>query len=69
MYQEEWYINLECKKCGRWSTIVVYGKNGQEKNVGCKQCGTSTTINLKENQQVKVADLVITSGRYYCYDS
>lgn len=69
MYEQEWWINLECKKCGRFSGTIVRGKTNGEKVVGCKNCGASTTINLVENQQVKIADLVITSGKHYYYDS
>lgn len=65
----DFYINLRCRKCGRFVGTTKRGSIGQEKLVGCKQCGLSTTITLKEHQQLNIGDLEITTGFYTDWDS
>ncbi len=67
--QQEFYINFKCLKCNRYSSTVVRGALHQAKSVGCKICGQSTTISLRDTQNIKVGDLEITSGIYYYCDS
>ncbi len=64
----DYYINMKCRKCGRFSGTVRTAKEGTEKIVGCKICGNSTSINLKQNQHVVVGDIEVTTGYYIPYD-
>ena len=65
----DWYINLKCKKCGRYVGVVRRAVSGQEKVVGCKQCGISMNITMKDQQHIDAGDLIIDTGYYYNYDS
>jgi transcription elongation factor Elf1 len=56
----EWHINVECLKCKRKNNKMVRVKYGQKTvNVGCKECGLSTEVELKEHT-TKVGNLKVT---------
>lgn len=64
----DWFVNLRCKRCGRFVGTTVRGVAGDTKTVGCKTCRISTDIVLKDNDRVTIGDFEITMG-YYQYDS
>jgi hypothetical protein len=65
----DFYINLQCYKCGRYVGKIVQGSLGQYVVVGCKECKISTNITLKDGGQSRVGELEISTGFYYPYDS
>ncbi len=64
-----YYINLRCKKCARYVGATVQGSLNEEKAVGCRQCGTSTTIKLRDGGSYHIGDFEISTGIYQPYDS
>jgi hypothetical protein len=66
---DEWYVNLGCKRCGRFAGTVIKGKAGDKKTVGCKVCRLHTDITLKEGQVLNLPEMEISSGSYYPYGS
>jgi hypothetical protein len=65
---DEWYVNLRCKRCGRFAGTVIKGKAGDKKTVGCKVCRLHTDITLKDWQFIEIPEMEINFGYYYFYN-
>lgn len=59
-----WYVRLCCSICHRVNGVVIRGYIGEEKMIGCYECGTGTKVALKENTDISVGHLSITLGIY-----
>ena len=59
-----WYIHLKCSICQRSGGVIVEGYDGNQKVVGCRECGLSSSFKLQDNLTVFEAGLEIEMGIY-----
>lgn len=60
-----WYVALRCSLCHRVNGTLIDGYLGEEKMIGCSQCGTGIKVNLPNSPtSISVGHLDIDLGIY-----
>jgi DNA-directed RNA polymerase subunit RPC12/RpoP len=60
----DWYVSLRCSQCHRIGGVVLQGSVGEERQIGCRECGKAMIVYLEDNQRVAQGPLSIDLGVY-----
>jgi len=64
---QDYYVSIKCKKCNRTAGKIISGQPGESRKVGCKECGISSDVTLRDQQKMTTSHLDIDLGVYYPY--